>query len=142
MLKSQILNKEQIIAANDITTEVVSAKEWGGDVIIKVMTGSERDAFEASVFEQKGKDLQRNLNNLRAKLVARCLVGEDGNRLFNDKEIDLVGRKSAKVLDKLYEVAVKLNGIGAKEIEELTKNSGSEENAGSASSSPENSVKQ
>lgn len=137
-----ILTKEQIVSINDITTETVSVPEWGGDVLVKVMTGTERDAFESSIFEQKGKDIQKNLGNLRAKLVSKCLVDEKGNRLFADKEIEIIGKKSAKVLDKIYEVCVKINGIGPKDVEELTKNSEGELKDGSISISPENSAKQ
>lgn len=133
-----ILTKEQIAAANDIITEIVSIPEWGGDIILKCMTGTERDAFEASVFEQKGKDLQRNMSNLRAKLLSKCIVDEKGNRLFADKEIEIIGKKSAKVLDKLYEVSIKLNGIGQKDVEELTKNSESEGSVDSISTSLKN----
>lgn len=132
-----ILTKEQIVAVNDITTETVSVPEWGGYVLVKVMSGTERDAFESSIFEQKGKDIQRNLGNLRAKLVSKCLVDEKGNRLFSDKEIEIIGKKSAKVLDRIYEVCVKLNGIGPKDVEELTKNSVGELKEDSISISPE-----
>ena len=132
-----ILTKEQIVAVNAITTEIVSVPEWGGDVLVKVMSGPERDAFESSIFEQKGKDIQRNLGNLRAKLVSKCLVDEKGNRLFSDKEIEIIGKKSAKVLDRIYEVCVKLNGIGPKDVEELTKNSVGELKEDSISTSPE-----
>ena len=133
-----ILTKEQIVAVNDITTETVSVPEWGGEVLVKVMSGTERDAFEGSIFEQKGKDIQRNLGNLRAKLVSKCLVDEKGNRLFTDKEVEIIGKKSAKVLDRIYEVCVKLNGIGPKDVEELTKNSEGELKEGFTSTSPEN----
>lgn len=133
-----MLTKAQILEVNDIDTEIVSVPEWKGDVKVKMMSGSERDLFESSIFEQKGKDLQRNMNNLRAKLISKCLIGEDGNRLFSDKEIDLLGRKSAKALDRIYEVCVRLNGIGAKEIEELTKNSESGAIGVSCIASPEN----
>lgn len=137
-----MLTKDQIISANDIITETISIPEWGGDVSIKVMSGTERDAFESSIFEQKGKDIQRNLNNLRAKLVSKCLIDDKGSRLFSDKEIEIVGKKSAKVLDRLYEVCVRINGIGQKDVEDLTKNSESEGKESSISTSPESSVKQ
>ena len=60
-----------------------------------------------------------NLQNVRAKLLARCLCDEHGERLFNDAEVEALGAKSAAALDRVFKVAQTLNGIGEKEIEEL-----------------------
>ena len=66
------------------------------------MTGRERDAFEQEIYETKGKDIKINYTNFRAKLVSRCLVDAEGKRLFSDKEIDLLGGKSADALDFVF----------------------------------------
>jgi len=129
------LSRKDILEVNDLTTRVVPIPEWKGDVIIKMMTGTERDQFEDSLFEGRGKDRKSNYKNLRAKLLSMCLVGEDGKRLFSDKDIESLGGKSAKALDRLYTIATELNGIGAKEEEALTKNSESEGNDTSTSPS-------
>ena len=128
-----ILDRAAILAANDVKTETVTIPEWGGDVLVKVMTGRERDSWEASIVESKGKVVEVNRDNARAKLVARCLVDESGARLFTDSEALLLGNKSASALDRAYEVAVKLNRIGAKDLDELTKNSDSAPSADSGS---------
>ena len=129
------LSRKDILEVNDLTTRVVPIPEWKGDVIIKMMTGTERDQFEDSLFEGRGKDRKSNYKNLRAKLLSMCVVGEDGKRLFSDKDIESLGGKSAKALDRLYTIATELNGIGAKEEEALTKNSESEGNDTSTSPS-------
>lgn len=133
-----VLDRKKILEANDLTSKTVPVPEWNGDVIIKMMTGTERDTWEDSLFEGKGKDRKSNYKNLRAKLLSMCLVGEDGKRIFSDKDIDALGNKSAKALDRLYTIAAELNGIGAKEEEELTKNSVSEGKDSSVSPSPAN----
>ena len=130
-----VLSRKDILEVNDLTTRIVPIPEWKGDVIIKMMTGTERDQFEDSLFEGRGKDRKSNYKNLRAKLLSMCLVGEDGKRLFSDKDIESLGGKSAKALDRLYTIATELNGIGAKEEEALTKNSESEGNDTSTSPS-------
>ena len=117
-----LLNKNQILKAEDLTTETVKVPEWGGEVNVRTMTGTERDKFETSLIDSKGKDISRNTANLRAKLLALCIVDKDGKRIFNDKEVDDLGGKSAKALDRLFGVAQKLNGIGEEDVEDLTKN--------------------
>lgn len=113
--------REQILAANDLPRERVTVPEWGVDVWVRTLTGRERDAFEAAVFQTKGKDVQVKLENARANLVARCLVDESGARVFTDGDVAALGGKSALVLSRLYDVASRLNGLGDKEIEELGK---------------------
>ena len=43
------LTKDQILEANDLQSESVTVPEWGGDVLVRTMTGADRDAFEASM---------------------------------------------------------------------------------------------
>ncbi len=117
-----LLNKEQILKSDDLKSEVVAVPEWGGDVKVRVMTGTERDAFEASIFDAKGKDSKVNLKNLRAKLIVLTVVGDTGEKLFTDADIEILGGKSAKAIDRVFAIAQKINGIGQKEVEDLTKN--------------------
>jgi hypothetical protein len=108
-----ILTKEQILASDDLPKKEVDVPEWGGSVIVRTMTGTERDKFEQSVI---GKDM----SNLRASLLSLCLINDKGVHLFNDAV--QLGQKSSVVLQRLYDVACKLNGFGKQEEEELLKN--------------------
>ena len=115
-----ILTKDDILAADDITTELVSVPEWGGDVYVKMLTGRERDQLEGSIITGPG---ERNFDNLRAKLIALSVVDAEGKRLFQFEEAKLLGDKSANVLDRLFAVAQRLSGITAKDVAEIAKKS-------------------
>ena len=117
-----MLTRTQILGADDLKHEIVEVTDWGGEVKVRTMTGTERDRFESSLLSEKGGNVTKNMDNLRAKLVVQCVVGEDGKRLFTDKDIEALGKKSAKAIDKVFSVAQRLNGIGTDEVEELTKN--------------------
>lgn len=121
------LTRDQILTADDIQREVVSTPEWGGDVMVQGLNGTERDQFEAGVVEQragKGNKARLNLHNIRAKLVARTVVDpETGQRLFSDADIVALGKKSAVALNRVFEVAQRLSGLKDEDIEELAKNS-------------------
>lgn len=114
-----ILDKTAILSAEDLKTEEVDVPEWGGSVRVRTLTGSERDAFESSLIAADG---QRNMANYRARLLSRALVGENGQRLFSDDEIPLLGGKSAAALDRLFAVAQRLNGIGGEAEKAIEKN--------------------
>jgi hypothetical protein len=117
------LTRDAILKAEDLKTELVKVPEWGGDVYIRCMTGAERDAFESEAYTVKGKNVEINRENFRARLLVRVLVDGKSERLFSDKDISALGAKSAKSLDRLFIVAMRINGLSRDDVEELTKNS-------------------
>ena len=114
-----ILTKEAILSKQDVKTKTILVPEWDGEVIISTMSGFARDRFEASVI---GKNGGMNTTNIRAKLVAACLVDEKNNLLFTEDDILKLGKKSCAALDRIFEEAQKLNHIGEKELDDLAKN--------------------
>lgn len=120
---SRVLNRETILQAEDLQKQYLEIPEWGGGVYVRGMTGKERDQWEASIVKQRGRDTQLNMKNARAKLVVLCTVDEHGNRLFSDTDVELLGNKNAKAIDRIFTLAQELSGIGKDDMEELTKNS-------------------
>jgi hypothetical protein len=120
---SNILSRASILAAEDLPRETVAVPEWGGDVLVQGLTARERDDFEISLSTGKGKSQENNFRNLRARLVARCVVDEKGERIFGDADMTALGGKSAVVLQRLFEMAQKLSGFTSADVDELTKNS-------------------
>lgn len=118
-----ILTKQQILDADDLKKEVVPVPEWGGEVIVTTMTGAAKDAYECSIVQFDGGKATQNLNNVRAKLIAASVVDEQNNLLFSDKEVELLGRKSAAALDRVFAVAQRLNAVTQDDLEELAKKS-------------------
>lgn len=115
-----LLGRNQILDAKDLQTEDVPVPEWGGEVRIRMLTGEERDAFEASMVElKKDGSAKANRENVRARLLVLCIVNENGEQMFNRADIKLLGRKSAKALERVINRANELNGISERDIEEL-----------------------
>lgn len=120
---TELATRDQILGADDLDFEDVYVERWKLTVRVKVMSATEYDAFQKSVIEMKGKDVQQNITNKRAKLLARCLCDKDGKRLFTEADIEALGRKSSVPLDQLIEVASRLNKMTTESVEELRKNS-------------------
>jgi hypothetical protein len=130
----KLLSKAEIISVIDLPTEQVAVPEWGGDVLVRGLTGSERDAFEEESLVKNGTaKADITLREIRARLVSRCLVDENGQRMFSDSEVDVLGRKSALALNRVFEVAQKISGLSDKDVAELTKNSESAPSGASSS---------
>lgn len=132
-----ILKREDILNAVDIKSETVSVPEWGGEVYVRGMTGAERDRFEGSIIEMKSGGKQSfNMENVRAKLCQFCICDENGKRLFAENDVAALAKKSALALQRVYDVAAKLSGLGEKEIEELADGLKNDRSGDSLSDSP------
>lgn len=114
------LSRDEILGAQDLKTEAVPVPEWGGEILIRTMTGTERDLYEQSAVS--GRDAEGRMHNVRARLVAFTAVSESGEVLFSDEDIEALGKKSVAPLDRAFQVAARLNGLGAQDIAELAKN--------------------
>lgn len=133
------LSREDILAADDLTTEEVDVPEWGGSVLVKSLSGVERDAYEDSLrYFVDGKVIP-NSENARAKLVARTVVDEAGNRIFGDEDVNALGLHSALVLNRVWEKAAQMSGLTDEDVEDAKGNSEAGEAGDSISSSPETS---
>jgi len=118
-----VLDRNAILEAKDLPTETVDVPEWGGQVIVRTLTGEERDQYEASMFEVVGDGANREvvpkMENLRATLAALSIVDEDSKRMFDVSEVHLLGQKSAAALDRVFDVAKRLSGLSEEDVKEL-----------------------
>ena len=133
MAKPVLLSKEAILAASELKAEDVEVPEWGGTVRVRELTGTELDAYQASMRQQRGKNFVLNEANVRSKLAVRAIVGDDGERLFADSDAAALGKLSSAALDRVFEVAARLSRISDEDVEEMAKNSGAGQSEGSIS---------
>ncbi len=118
-----ILSKDSILTADDLPTEAVEVEEWGGWILIRTLTGRQRDRLEADLIGSKKNGAALDLDNVRAKLVVATAVDEEGNPLFETGDEERLGGKSAAPLTKAATVAQRLAGLNTADLEELAKNS-------------------
>jgi len=112
-----LLSRSDILKATVTPRETVSV--LGGEVIVRGMSGVERDAFEASCLEGRGKKQGFNMKNFRARLVALCCIDEQGHRVFSDADAVALGDVRADVIDRLFGVAQRLSGMRDEDVDEL-----------------------
>lgn len=130
---SRLLSRDAILAAQDIVTEDVAVPEWGGTVLVRGLTGRERDQFELDLLQGKGRNREVNLRNMRAKLVVRSVIDSDGDRVFSDADAVALGAKSASALQRVFRVAQRLSGLADDEVEELVGELGKDQSDDSGS---------
>lgn len=118
--KAAPLSRDAILSVADVQTETLHVPEWNGTVIVRGMTGSQRDAYEASLMVGRGQNQQINVKNARAKLVVRCLVDENGKQLFSDEDVNALGAKSGAAIKRIFDVAARLSGLSDDDLTEMT----------------------
>jgi hypothetical protein len=111
-----MLTKDDILKADDLPREEVACPEWGGSVFVRVMSGTERDRFEGAYSRDA-------YNDTRARLAALTVCDAEGRPLFSEADIPSLGRKSSAVLDRIFDVAKRLNALSGDDVDRLEKNS-------------------
>jgi hypothetical protein len=139
-VQTVLLTRDAILASDDRKIEKVEVPEWGGHLFVKSLTGRERDEFELSMLEGKGKNQEVNLRNLRARLVAKTAVDSDdwdtAKPIFQPADIQALGEKNAAALQRVYAKAQELSGLTADEIDEMTTELGNAQGSDSGTDSP------
>lgn len=119
------LSRDQILGCNELQTEEVNVPEWGGSVLVRAMTGLERDRFESSIMNtQGGKSPTLKYENIRAKLAQKTIVDPVDMRtpMFTEGDIDALGKLSAVALDRVFTAAQRLSGLTSEDVDEMAKN--------------------
>jgi hypothetical protein len=125
-----VLGRDEILNADDRPIEELPVPEWGGVVLLRGMTGSQRDVIEDLINKEEGK---QDLVGIRARVAAQCIVGPEGNRTFSDADVVALGNKSGVALSRVFTRAVELSGFSKKKVEELEGNSKGGRSAASTS---------
>ena len=124
------LTRDQIIDRDDEQIEEVPVPEWGGTVLVRGMSGLQREQFEASIrFEKpaanraarrRGEtETDVDTKMLRERMVVWCAVDSAGVRLFSDDDMVLLRSKNAAALERVTGVAMRLSGIREDDIDAL-----------------------
>jgi len=123
MPEKKILTKEDIALVSDIKVEEIEVVEWGGVIHMKEMNGVSRDAFEKEVTNRTANSSSMDITGLRPMLLSLVLCDSKGDLLYEGNEgIEILNKKSAKVVGRLFEKAQKMNNIGEAALEQAEKN--------------------
>ena len=120
---SKLLTADEILDINDVEYVDVAVPEWKGSVRLQTMS-----ADEAIKFTELMTDPAKRKNAM-VRIVAVCMVNENGERLFADGpeqqgKMEKFRKKNVKVFMRLQAEALRLNGFteDAKKVEAEAKN--------------------
>lgn len=115
---SKYLTAETILSADDFRYEDVECPEWGGTVRVRSLSGGQRSVITQRVQDKETEDLEELLT------VMGC-VDETGNRIFTNKDIEKLQKKSNAPISRISKKIMELSGIGnaGEAVEDAKKNS-------------------
>lgn len=107
------ITKDQLLGATASTmpTETVRVPELGGTLTVRGLTAAERDRILKDTATGKGRKQKTDIARLRTLLVARTVIGDDGQRMFTDGEAHELGKVRSDVVERVFSVAAKLSGL-------------------------------
>jgi len=113
--------RDQILAKQDIPSEMVDVPEWGVKVEVRGMTGAERTRIMDKATQNAG---DVNLQFVYPEIViATAFDPETGEQVFKPSDRDALLAKSATALDRIAAVGMRLSGFTAESSDNLGKDS-------------------
>jgi hypothetical protein len=128
-MESVFLNRELLLQRDELKIEKVELTR--GHVFVREMTGREKDIWEQSMLKQKASgdknkavEYETTLEDFRAKLAVVTVCDAEGNLLFEPKDVKTLNKMmSATNIERIVNIAQKLNAITEKDKDEILKNS-------------------
>ena len=129
-----------ILAVKDVEPVPIDVPEWklGEPVYVRPMSAGQRDRWEGELLERterRKESIAAAVEDLRAVFLAKCLCDENGVLVFGPDDIEALGAKSYRAIDRAYDKAQTINGLSEADVQELEKNSAGGRRAASSSGS-------
>ena len=115
---AKYLSRESILSTPDVLVEDLEVPEWGGTIIVREMTTTEVENYSMSLAGRDGSMDHRKMGGMRAKVVAWCVVGEDGEPIFEEGDIKALQMKSNRVVGRIFDKILELSGLSEEKGEE------------------------
>ena len=107
--------RSKVLESDDIEEEIITIPQWGIDLLVKGMSGSDRAKFLKRSSTAGEVDLERFYPEL---VIATCFDPEDPeHKVFEPADRDALGKKSGAALELVATLALRLSGMGPKSID-------------------------
>ena len=94
----------------------------GKEFRVQSLTDHERAMWEVDCLNESGERDPVAMETMRPRLIVKCLVDENGHRLFTDEESEDVAEWPASVTVTLFTECSKLCGMDDDDRKEAAKN--------------------
>lgn len=118
--------RDQVLQNAKLQIEPVEIPEWNLTIWVRELTVDERDQMIASQasFDNQGEMQDFDPRGIVALLFTLTACDENGDRLFNDDETSIVADLPVGGVDRVFEVAQRINRLRKSDVDEAVENLG------------------
>jgi hypothetical protein len=109
--KEATLTAEDILSFEDLKPVSYNIPEWGGKSFIRQLSAAQGLELGELIGEKQTK-------GTNVKVVVFCLCDSTGKRTFRDDQATALQQKSMKVLNRIANECLRVNGIGENSAEQ------------------------
>ncbi len=120
-MADKMLTRDDIINFSARKIHKLEISEMGGFLYVSELTNADAEKWENYINDISG-DNGVKLGDMRARYIALGVTDSKGNKIFTEKDIDLINQWPAAVCEKIWSYLIALNGQGAEGQTELKKN--------------------
>lgn len=111
--------RDKIANIKDIKEEKLHIPEWDVELLIKSLSGAERNKIMNTAMNKDGKvDLDRFYPDI---VIASCFDPETNEQVFEPADRDMLLSKSGAALERIAQKAIKMSGLD--DLDQKEKNS-------------------
>jgi len=107
------LSKAQILAADDLPIRKIKVKEWGGEIALRCLSGQEASDWYSAGLE--------GIPSM-CMMIALSAIDDDGERLFENDDVEALGKKNPNALRVVFDAALSLSALDGEADSDAEKN--------------------
>jgi len=108
--------RDAILASEDIKGELVEVPEWDATIEMRTITAAQRARLFDAATGEDGHVVTDKLYSLI--IVMTSFDPDTGERVFDESDAAAIADKSAKVVSRVADVAMRLSGLTDSAVDE------------------------
>lgn len=120
----KIATREQLIGLCKRRYVEVEIPELEATVRIQSLSEKEKSDYETRLISKNGRGILKDrLADATRRLIALCVVDQNGSRLFSNNDLSVIAEMDSFVSSRIYEACQEHCGFNKQDIETAVKNS-------------------
>ena len=120
----KLASRDQLVALCQRRYIEIEIPEANLNVRLQSLSEKEKSDYETKLISKNGRGILKDrLADATRRLICLCVVDENGNRLFQDSDLDVIANMDSFVSSRIYEACQEHCGFNKTDIETAVKNS-------------------
>lgn len=119
-----IASREALLKLCERRYSTVEIPERDISIRIQSLSEAEKSQYETCLIAKNGRGIMRErLQDATRRLIALCVVDEDGKRIFSDSDLSAIANLDSYISSRIYDACQEHCGFNKGDIDETVKNS-------------------